>query len=325
MTRHPAEAARARGHRHAARRITLIAALAFLVIGVLATFVDLPLSRAVVNPDSGWANFLADYGEVPGYLLAIASVALVVNARLFDSRRRPRPRGERGGAALLRAVGSVVWTALLAFLLVYGVARSVDFFAGGLDATVLLAVGIGGGAAVVALWRWASRETRVTLAEPARAVTVLAILNPILIVQLFKALWGRVRFRHLAADFSDFTAWFAPQGVTGHESFPSGHAAMGWMLLPIAFWVAWRLTRDGRTGVAAGVRVVVWAVTIGFGVAVAASRVVVGAHYLSDVAFSTAVAWVLTPWLVMAGGRASVDAGERAAKPRGLQVDPDPA
>lgn len=289
-----------RGERAAARRIAVVAGLAFLAVGVLAAFVDLPLSRAVVRPESCWATFLADYGEVPGFVLAIASVALVIHLRLF----RGRDAGDRAGGArgvgrsgLLRSVGSVTWTAALVLLLVYGVGRSVVFFAGGLGVAALLAVGATGGAALVALWGVASRALRTQIAEPARAVTLLAVIHPILIVQLLKALWGRVRFRHLATDFSDFTAWFAPQGVTGNESFPSGHAAMGWMLLPVAFWVAWRLRGRPAT------RRIVWAVTVAFGVAVAASRVVVGAHYLSDVAFSTAVAWALAPWLVAAGAR----------------------
>jgi membrane-associated phospholipid phosphatase len=106
------------------------------------------------------------------------------------------------------------------------------------------------------------------------------VLNDLLFVQITKTLWGRVRFRDLDALQANFTPWYLPQGITGHRSFPSGHAAMGWMLLPLLLLA---LDRGRGVQVATGVLVVTW------GVLVAVSRVVVGAHYASDVLFSSAV------------------------------------
>jgi membrane-associated phospholipid phosphatase len=100
--------------------------------------------------------------------------------------------------------------------------------------------------------------------------------NVLLVVHGLKVFWGRTRFRDLASA-AEFTPWYEPRGITGHTSFPSGHAAMGWMLLPLIVWLAPRPRL--RWLAVAGVGV--WAV------AVAISRVVVGAHYLSDVLFSS--------------------------------------
>ncbi|MBK7228246.1 MAG: phosphatase PAP2 family protein [Ignavibacteriales bacterium] len=55
----------------------------------------------------------------------------------------------------------------------------------------------------------------------------------ILFVSLIKIFWGRIRFRDLSDNYSDFTPWYFSQGVTGHQSFPSGHAAMGFMMMAL--------------------------------------------------------------------------------------------
>jgi membrane-associated phospholipid phosphatase len=119
--------------------------------------------------------------------------------------------------------------------------------------------------------------------ERASAWTVRLGIWSWLLVAVLKLGWGRVRFRDLQPLQGDFTPWYAPQGWTGHSSFPSGHAALGWLLLTsVLIWprgssrYRWTL-----------------ALCASWGVFVAASRVVVGAHYLSDVLFSTAFAFAV--------------------------------
>ena len=111
----------------------------------------------------------------------------------------------------------------------------------------------------------------------------LALMIPLIFVQTIKQLWGRVRFRDLAVNYIDFTPWFQPQGISGNYSFPSGHTAMGWMLLPILILLAnkkgWKYKLIGGT-------VFIWGVIVGLG------RIVIGAHYASDVLFSTGAAFV---------------------------------
>ncbi len=68
----------------------------------------------------------------------------------------------------------------------------------------------------------------------ARAVLVYAVVHPLALVQAGKAAWGRARPRDLGEGVP-FTPWYAPQGGEG-ESFPSGHAAMGWLFLVVAVW-----------------------------------------------------------------------------------------
>ena len=117
----------------------------------------------------------------------------------------------------------------------------------------------------------------------ARITFYLALISPLIFVQSFKILWGRVRFRDLAANYTKFTPWFHPQGITGNYSFPSGHTAMGWMLLPIFILLVdknrWQYRIIGAT-------ILIW------GVIVALGRIVIGAHYASDVVFSTGAAFI---------------------------------
>ncbi len=96
----------------------------------------------------------------------------------------------------------------------------------------------------------------------------VALLVPLAFVQTIKLLWGRVRFRDLGGDFSRFTPWYLPQGYTGNFSFPSGHAAMGVFLLTMNYYFQRKE--------------VLWA-TLVWAIMVAVSRVIIGAHYASDV------------------------------------------
>ena len=54
---------------------------------------------------------------------------------------------------------------------------------------------------------------------------VIYIAFVLIVINLLKACWGRVRFREMENDFALFTPWYLPQGFTGHTSFPSGHTA----------------------------------------------------------------------------------------------------
>ncbi len=108
-----------------------------------------------------------------------------------------------------------------------------------------------------------------------------AILNYVLFVQIGKALWGRVRFQDLDALYSEFTPWYLPQGINGNASFPSGHAAIGWLLLPLIYLA---VTKNWKVKAWVGILAVSWGLFVSIG------RVRIGGHYASDVLFPTGVA-----------------------------------
>jgi membrane-associated phospholipid phosphatase len=112
----------------------------------------------------------------------------------------------------------------------------------------------------------------------AKVVVAVALFGYVVFIQGVKYFWGRVRFRELDAVFSQFTPWYLPQGITGSDSFPSGHAAMGWMLLALLILLA---NKDQWIKYSAIVIIFLW------GVVLALSRVVIGAHYASDILFGS--------------------------------------
>ena len=112
----------------------------------------------------------------------------------------------------------------------------------------------------------------------AKVVVGMALFGYVIFIQVVKHLWGRVRFRELDAAFSQFTPWYLPQGITGFDSFPSGHAAMGWILLALLILLA---NKKQWVKYSAIVIIFLW------GVILALSRVVIGAHYASDVLFGS--------------------------------------
>ena len=108
-------------------------------------------------------------------------------------------------------------------------------------------------------------------------ITSILFSISFLLVQIFKSLWGRVRFRDLATGFSNFTPWYLPQGMTGGHSFPSGHTMFALMVLPLILLV---LNKEKWK------KVILITVVVAWGILVPISRVVIGAHYASDVLFS---------------------------------------
>jgi membrane-associated phospholipid phosphatase len=243
-------------------------------LAVLFGLYDLKIARSVVRPGSGWARFVADWGELPGLMVIVAGLC-VLSARL---RTRGGGRGDRAtrvGLAVL-AVGALLHGA---YVISTGLGGPAPLRTEPVTALVL--GGLVGALGHFWVGRHPWRPSGPALAF-GRTTLWLALVNVIVFVHVVKPLWGRVRFRDLEPGFTDFTAWYIPQGVTGHTSFPSGHTALGWMLLPL---IPLALSRR------VGVRVAVAALAVGWGLFVAAGRVRLGAHYPSDVLFSTVVAW----------------------------------
>jgi len=71
------------------------------------------------------------------------------------------------------------------------------------------------------------------------------------------------------------------QEIDWNAAFPSGHAAIGWLLLPLLYLV---LTKNWKVKALVGTLVISW------GLFVLLGRVRIGAHYASDVLFPTGVA-----------------------------------
>lgn len=140
-----------------------------------------------------------------------------------------------------------------------------------------------------------SKETAAALRTLAVA-GILVMAVQLLCIEGMKYLWGRVRFRDLlaAGSYDAFTPWYQINGINGNKSFPSGHtagAAMSYLILLLPYASAWWSKK----------RALCFAVPFVYTSAVAFTRLVMGAHYLSDVAMGGIVGFttVLIALLVL--------------------------
>ncbi len=242
--------------------------MSWAALAVIFGFFDLEISKAIVNQESAWAGFLQRFGEIPGYGLLFLACAVYFGGFF----RNPRMQKLPAAVLVLLAVG-------LAFA---GRQLGIDHLVriGAAGALVTAA------AAIVTLgrdWRpWQDLAGRVLL---------VAVITGGLFVQVAGLFWGRVRFRELVPGFADYTPWWQIRGIAWglkvNSSFPSGHASMAAIFLPLLALARDRRWRDP-------LKLAAWAAVAGWTILVAVSRVVIGAHFASDVLFSGCVAALCT-------------------------------
>ncbi|MEE9450578.1 MAG: phosphatase PAP2 family protein [Ignavibacteriaceae bacterium] len=258
--------------------------LLIIVWSVLAgyfAFSDLQISNSIVNPNAGWAVFLERYGELPGLLIIILGIFLYSQKLNYNSKI------EILIVRMVLVLGETVTLTYFMFVVLQNVAGSQSFFISFYKfiASLSLVVSI---LLVFTVKIWKLQVSDLTHGF-SKIVVGMAFIGYLICIQLVKIFWGRVRFRDLDALYSNFTSWYIPNGITGDQSFPSGHAAMAWMLLPLIVFLPKK--NNIIKFISAGL-IAAW------GIAVPLSRVVTGAHYASDVLFGSFI--MIISFLVLA-------------------------
>ncbi len=245
-------------------RLIIVVIVSWVILAIIFGFTDLYISIAIVDKESLWGNFGADFGETPGWALIFIAIAILIGSLMKDIKK------QKIGGFIAIILGAIY---LVYYIIEGSQKRAID------GAGIIISV-------LIFLILTFNKDWR-NYRTIAMVIFLLAIMNPLLFVQITKASCGRVRFRDLAIDYSNYTPWFLPPGPTGNQSFPSGHASMGFMLLPLLILVKRRNWNEP-------VKIIFYVIILGWGVFVAASRVVVGAHYASDVLFSSEMAALIT-------------------------------
>lgn len=242
--------------------IVLISTWIFL--SIIFGIYDLDISKQLVNQNSGWAKFLENYGMIPGILVILSGIYFYYS---FIKIKTDVWTYFRKVVFFLVSSGLIFYL----FDILLGQTVSENFI---IYSSISFAMNI-----IIFIVLHLKEEAQNTFAiRFAKVVVTIALFGYVICIQVMKYLWGRVRFRELDTAFSLFTPWYLPQGFTGFDSFPSGHAAMGWILLPLSILLA---SKKQWIKYSAFILIFVWAVVL------AASRVVIGAHYASDVLFGS--------------------------------------
>ena len=233
-------------------------------------FTDLQISKQIVDKQTDWADFLQRFGELPGLL------ALFSGTHIFLSKYHIA-QGFKKIFASMFLFSATIYLSRFIFVTIYlGLTNDYLLLQNNFWITILI-FGIFN-ILVFTLVKKIDFSKRMLIFG--KASVLLGLFGYLLMVQPLKHLWGRVRFRDLDPLYSAFTPWFIPNGINGNTSFPSGHSAMAWMILPILILVPVKNTRS---------RFIILFIIIGWGLTVGFSRIVIGAHYASDVLFGACI------------------------------------
>lgn len=264
-----------------AKKLIIPILIIWVALAIVFTFTDLQISIAIVDENSVWAEFIADYGEWPGWVVFFTSLFI-----LYGSIKR---LGKK--KYLIIVIGILIAISLLIFLYYEVIKEFIDIGneLAVFEPIMIPIIGVVLGLIFYKIFDKLSPEKFQPYVKFSQVIFLLGLINPIILVQIIKLLWGRVRFRNLTPPgYPEFTPWYIPQGITGNQSFPSGHAAMGWMLLPLILLVI----KKNKI-----IKYFIVLLVITWGILVALGRIVIGAHYASDTLFSTGIAVIIFIYL----------------------------
>ena len=244
-------------------KITILLSI-WISLAIIFALFDLQISRLIVDRNSGWAIFLENYGMIPGLLVILSGIHIYYS--YIKSKSDVWSYIQK---VIFFLAGSGLIFYLFDVLLEITVSNNFITFL-----IISFSINI-----IIFILLHFRREVQSAIAiSYAKVVIGMALFGYVICIQVVKFFWGRVRFRELDAAYSQFTPWYLPQGITGFDSFPSGHAATGFMLISLLI-----LLKNKKQWIKNSALVVI----ILWGTLLALSRVIIGAHFASDVLFGS--------------------------------------
>ena len=258
-----------------------------LIILIVSGFIDLPLSLAVYNPSSWFGNFFAAYGALP-LLLCVYFISLV----LLDNVRQVNITTKK---LVNLFFGILVLLGGLYMNWFYGVYY--------LDITPLVSSVVTAVFFVVVVfmsYHYIFLNGDVKAIRKVAVILALSVLATIVIVFIIKNIWGRPRMRYIVNkdNIELFRSWWQIKPSTkigtsifsdlseDFQSFPSGHTANAALMLflPVLSIMNATLKDKEKTFIVIGI---VWTVLV------AISRIIMGAHFISDVTVSFLITLII--------------------------------
>lgn len=281
--------------------ITIIScSAAFVALMIIAAFFDLQINMALSNPESLLGQFMEYLGESPAYLAP--AVAIVI---LYQSITK-----ENKFYNVTKIIFGVLSFVTVAFFINYFMGK---FFFEGLRYKYVYLIVFTLITTVLVLYITSriDKDLMKKLAVLALIIIVALALSQ-LIVTIAKGMWGRMRFRNMNDLYEGFTPWYKLNfGANGRESlvvthayhpnedafksFPSGHTAAAAISLSV-------IVLPELFDKLKKYKIWFYIVPAVFTVLVAFSRILVEAHFLSDVLVGGAItvgSVFFAKWLIL--------------------------
>ncbi len=253
------------------RKIVYACVLALVAaLFVLGGLFDLSLSDAIYEPDNFMARVFESVGCFPPFVIIAATFTVL----FFDL-------DERKSALLLKKLVCVA--CVIGDYLVFGFVASGTY----LEKLLFRAlVGLGAAAVLTPLTFLALRnvgeDKRKSLLLVLIFGSIVSVISTLLSCNVLKYIWGRPRYREMVkagdTSFTAFTNWFHINGFSlhGNHSFPSAHTSAAsnlFVFCAVTEVFPYGKSRERRIAFIAALYTFIMAY----------SRVVIGAHFLSDV------------------------------------------
>ena len=242
---------------------------------MIFAFTDLQISKAIYNQQSTFGFIFEAIGEFPAALIAsFCSMSLMI------TRNKDR--------SVKYILGTIGYSVLVVLFALMAAMLPVKYLSGPTLLIPLLAI------LYVGLFYIIAKKYTKTNREELRKAAIAGLLTFVFVTiafNLIKMGWGRERYRNMVATgaFEGFSMWFIPQRFTTNNefmSFPSGHSAnaaiMIWITLIPTFVTSLKDKKNWFIGFAT-----LWIVLVPI------SRIIVGAHFASDVTMGVTVTLVI--------------------------------
>ncbi|MBO7390706.1 MAG: phosphatase PAP2 family protein [Clostridia bacterium] len=247
--------------------IVLALSAALLVLGA---FFDKNVADILYQPDNIGARIMESVGIFPPFIF-LGSLFVVLFYLIKDEDKK----------ATLKRVLTTVGASLV--YLVFGYMATDELLEGALSR---LLIALGASCMLTPLtflvFRKRARETLKRLVIFLIFASIVSVISSLITINVLKYFWGRARYREMMSEgdylLEGFTAWYHPNGFTlhGHHSFPSGHTCSATNLLVLcALPEVFPEAENGKKTVAIVAGIYIFSM--------AYSRMVLGAHFLSDV------------------------------------------
>jgi len=250
------------------KKILIATGVVVLMLTILAFgTIDYDVSTNLVNKDSAFGEFFNRHGEFP-----VGLALLIGTAVLFGTRKKEKVLNNVFGYII--AVPFMFLSSFFIGFMPFNYAY--EHVEGGMPSGMFnLAIAICVIIFIVTLVviKKLGKERLMKYRKIAILFILLGI-SSVVVVNVIKIFWGRPRMRSISS-IEQFKYWYEINGPTFDnelKSFPSGHTANGFLMVALSYLMPSKLWRN---------RFMIFG--IAWGSCVALSRVVLGAHFLSDV------------------------------------------